>query len=157
LTLTINRCIHIYTTMTDTDRVLQLPCACTSMRRATRAVTRLYDRELRETGLRSTQFTLLQALHLAGELTQGELGSLLSLDSTTLTRSLRTLIDDGWVKSARGEDRRERHLRLTASGERKYQDALPAWRRAQNQLRKTIGRDWERLERDLRQITGSVT
>jgi DNA-binding MarR family transcriptional regulator len=127
------------------------------MRRATRAVTRLYDRELREVALRSTQFTLLQALHLAVTMTQGDLDSLLSLDSTTLSRSLQPLVDAGWVKSERGEDRRERHLRLTASGERKYQDALPAWRRAQNQLTKTIGRNWERLERDLRQIAGSVT
>ena len=90
-------------------------------------------------------------------MTQGDLDSLLSLDSTTLSRSLQPLVDAGWVKSERGEDRRERHLRLTASGERKYQDALPAWRRAQNQLTKTIGRNWERLERDLRQIAGSVT
>jgi DNA-binding MarR family transcriptional regulator len=127
------------------------------MRRATRAVTRLYDRELSEVALRSTQFTLLQALHLAGTMTQGDLGSLLSLDSTTLTRSLQPLLDAGWVNSKRGEDRRERHLRLTPSGERKYQDALPAWHRAQNHLKNIIGREWERLERDLRQITGSVT
>jgi DNA-binding MarR family transcriptional regulator len=135
----------------------ELPCVCTSLRRATRAVTRLYDRELREVSLRSTQFTLLQALHLVGTITQGDLGSLLSLDSTTLTRSLQPLVDAGWVNSERGEDRRERHLRLTASGERKFQDALPAWRRAQKQLQRTIGRDWDRLERELRQIAGAVT
>lgn len=139
------------------ESLVQLPCVCTSMRRATRAVTRLYDRELREVLLRSTQFTLLQALHIAGTMTQGDLGSLLSLDTTTLTRSLQPLVDTGWVKSERGEDRRERHLRLTASGERKYQDALPAWRRAQNRLKRVIGQDWDRLERDLRQIVGSVT
>jgi len=126
------------------------------MRRATRAVTRLYDRQLREVDLRSTQFTLLQALHTAGTVTQGDLDSLLSLDSTTLSRSLQPLVEAGWVKSERGEDQRERHLRLTASGERKYQEALPAWRRAQYQLTKAIGRDWDRLERDLRQIAGSV-
>jgi len=143
--------------MTDSEPLLRLPCVCASMRRATRAVTRLCDRELREVGLRSTQFTLLQALHLASTMTQGDLDSLLSLDSATLSRSLQPLVDAGWVKSERGEDRRERHLRLTASGERKFQDALPAWRRAQKQLTKTIGRDWERLERDLRQIAGSVT
>jgi DNA-binding MarR family transcriptional regulator len=135
----------------------ELPCVCTSLRRATRAVTRLYDRELREVSLRSTQFTLLQALHLVGTITQGDLGSLLSLDSTTLTRSLQPLVDAGWVNSERGEDRRERHLRLTASGERKFHDALPAWRRAQKQLQRTIGRDWDRLERELRQIAGAVT
>ncbi len=142
--------------MTGEELLPQLPCVCASMRRATRAVTRLYDRELRAAGLRSTQFTLLQALHLAGTLMQRDLDSLLSLDSTTLSRSLQPLVEAGWVKSERGEDRRERHLRLTASGERKYQDALPGWRRAQNQLTKTIGRDWERLERDLRQIAGAV-
>jgi DNA-binding MarR family transcriptional regulator len=143
--------------MTASESLPQLPCIGTSMRRATRAVTRLYDRELRTTALRSTQFTLLQALHIAGTLTQGHLGSLLSLDTTTLTRSLEPLLDNGWVKSERGDDRRERHLRLTASGERKYQEALPAWRRAQNLLKRAIGSDWERLERDLRQITASVT
>lgn len=146
----------MYIYMSNSESVLQLPCACTSMRRATRAVTRLYDRELRESGLRVTQFTLLQALDIAGEITQGELGSLLSLDSTTLTRSLQPLIEAGWVKDERGDDRRERHLRLTASGRRKYQDATPAWRRAQNRLKKTIGRSWEELEQDLRRITGSV-
>jgi DNA-binding MarR family transcriptional regulator len=143
--------------MAASEPLIQLPCVCASMRRATRAVTRMYDRELREVALRSTQFTLLQALHLTGTVTQGDLDSLLSLDSTTLSRSLQPLVDAGWVKSERGDDRRQRHLRLTASGERKFQDALPAWRRAQNQLTRTIGRDWDRLERDLRLIAGSVT
>jgi DNA-binding MarR family transcriptional regulator len=142
--------------MTGSEGLHQLPCVCASLRRATRAVTRLYDRELRAVALRSTQFTLLQALHLAGTMTQRDLDALLSLDSTTLSRTLQPLLKAGWVKSDRGEDRRERHLRLTASGERKYQEGLPSWRRAQSRLAKTIGRDWDRLERDLRQIAGSL-
>lgn len=141
---------------TDPELVVPLPCAGTSLRRATRAVTRLYDRELREFGLRSTQFTLLQALEITGEVTQGRLGSILSLDSTTLTRSLQALIEDGWVKETRGDDRRERYLQLTPSGRRKYQEAKPAWRRAQNRLVKAIGRSWEEFDADLRRITGSV-
>jgi DNA-binding MarR family transcriptional regulator len=127
------------------------------MRRATRAVTRLYDHELRDTELRATQFTLLQAAHLAGELTQGQLGALLSLDSTTLTRSLQSLIDAGWVKSERGEDRRERYVRLTGSGERKFQEALPAWHRAQSAFKRAAGENWDRLERDLRQIASALS
>jgi DNA-binding MarR family transcriptional regulator len=142
--------------MTDPEPVIPLPCVGTSLRRATRAVTRLYDRELRESGLRSTQFTLLQALEIAGEVTQGRLGSILSLDSTTLTRSLQALIEEGWVKETRGDDRRERYLQLTPSGRRKYQEAKPAWRRAQNRLIKALGRSWEELDADLRRITGSV-
>ena len=116
----------------------------------------MYDRELRDTGLRGTQFTLLQALDLAGEITQGRLGSLLSIDSTTLTRSLQALIDEGWVKDARGDDRRERYLHLTPAGRRKLEEAMPAWRRAQSRLKKAIGRSWEEFDADLRRITGSV-
>jgi DNA-binding MarR family transcriptional regulator len=116
-------------------------------------VTRLYDRELRETGLRSTQFTLLQALEIAGRITQGQLGSILSLDSTTLTRSLQALIEEGWVKDARGDDRRERYLQLTPTGRHKLQEASPSWRRAQNRLKKALGRDWEELDADLRRVT----
>jgi DNA-binding MarR family transcriptional regulator len=142
--------------MSDPEAVIRLPCACTSLRRATRAATRLYDRELRGTGLRSTQFSLLQALDIAEAITQGRLGSILSLDSTTLTRSLQVLIDEGWVKDARGEDRRERYVELTASGRRRLQEATPAWRRAQERLKKAIGRSWEALDADLRRITASL-
>jgi DNA-binding MarR family transcriptional regulator len=142
--------------MANPETVVPLPCVGTSLRRATRAVTRLYDRELRESGLRSTQFTLLQALQIAGEVTQGRLGSILSLDSTTLTRSLQALIEAGWVKETRGDDRRERYLQLTPSGRRKYEEVKPAWRRAQNRLIRAIGRSWAELDADLRRITGSV-
>ena len=142
--------------MIDPESVVPLPCLGTSLRRATRAATRMYDRELRDTGLRGTQFTLLQALDLAGEITQGRLGSLLSIDSTTLTRSLQALIDEGWVKDARGDDRRERYLHLTPAGRRKLEEAMPAWRRAQSRLKKAIGRSWEEFDADLRRITGSV-
>ncbi len=72
-------------------QVPMLPCACTNLRRAARAVTQLYDRELRGTGLGVTQFTLWQALAQAGELSQGRLGNGLPMDSATLTRTLANL------------------------------------------------------------------
>ena len=48
----------------------QLPCMCSSFRRTSRALTQLYENALRPMGLRATQFTILQALLLAGEVTQ---------------------------------------------------------------------------------------
>ena len=139
--------------MKEPQSVVQLPCVGSTLRRAARAATRLYERELRASGLRSTQFTLLQALDFAGKITQGQLGSILSLDSTTLTRSLQALLGKGWVKEMRGEDRRERYLELTPSGRRKLEHTWPAWQRAQNRVKKAIGRSWEDLDADLRLIT----
>ena len=83
-----------------------LPCMCASFRRAARALTHVYDEALRPQGLRATQFTILQALSLTGEISQGDLGDLLVLDSTTLTRTLRLMRTRGWIKERPGKDRR---------------------------------------------------
>jgi len=48
-----------------------LPCLCGNVRRTARALTQLYEEALRPLGLRGNQFTILQALALAGEVTRG--------------------------------------------------------------------------------------
>src|SRR5258708_31402483 len=106
------------------------PCLCNALRQASRAVSRLYDEELRSVGLRTTQYSLLCYLRRAGEVRQRDLGGLTSLDETTLTRNLRPLIDSGWVAISTGEDRREKLVRLTEAGAAKLRKALPAWQRA---------------------------
>ena len=126
--------------------MVDLSCMCASFRRASRVLTQMYDQELRPEGLRATQFTILQALTLAGEINQGQLGGALAMDSTTLTRTLKIMRRDGWVRMLRGEDRREWRLGLTKEGEALYRRALPAWERMQKKLRKRIGSaEWEQL------------
>ncbi|MFY9937369.1 MAG: MarR family transcriptional regulator, partial [Silvibacterium sp.] len=74
-----------------------LPCMCASLRRASRLLSQLYEDALRPLGMRATQFTILQSLALAGEVTQGQLGQMLGMDSTTLTRTLTIMIRQGWI------------------------------------------------------------
>ena len=50
----------------NATRTVELPCACANLRRAARTVTKLYEDQLRDSGLRATQFTLLQALGITG-------------------------------------------------------------------------------------------
>jgi DNA-binding MarR family transcriptional regulator len=73
------------------NKIVSLPCACANLRRAARIVTQRYDQHLQPAGIKTTQFTLLQALTRAGNISQGHLGDLLGLDSTTLTRNLALL------------------------------------------------------------------
>jgi len=117
----------------------QLPCTCANLRRAARAVTRLYNGELLPYGIEVTQFTLLMALDLAGEISQGKLGKLLALDSTTLTRMLELLKKRGWIQEKKGKDRRFRMIRLTSAGRVKYEQSLPHWERAQHRVQKAVG------------------
>lgn len=121
------------------EDVIRLPCACANLRRAARAVTQYYDQTLRPCGLRSTQFTLLQALDLAPGFSQKQLAELLAIDSTTLTRTLAGLRQRKWIRVEKGADRREIHLFLTAEGQRQYRRAHPYWQKAQDRLRSQLG------------------
>jgi len=125
-----------------------------SLRRASRVVTQLYEDALRPTGLRGTQFTVLQALSIAGEVTQGDLGRILAIDSTTLTRTLTIMGRHGWIAKRRGQDRREWRMRLSRAGQNEFKRALPHWQRAQTQLRRQLG---DELSADLMRLTQSIT
>jgi hypothetical protein len=94
----------------------KLPCLCGNFRRSSRALTQLYENALRPVNLRATQFTILQALTLAGEVTQSQLGEMLVMDSTTLSRTLRIMAREGWIAERRGNDRRERWLAWLKAG-----------------------------------------
>ena len=127
---------------------------CASFRRTSRALTQMYEEALRPFGLRSTQFTILQALELAGKVSQGRLGEMLAMDSTSLTRTLAIMRRAGWVSEERGEDRRERRIRLSAAGEAKLKRAMPVWEKVQSRLRGKLGKQkWG----SLLQLTHYVT
>lgn len=122
------------------------PCLCNALRQASRAVSRLYDEELRPVGLRTTQFSLLRLLAYAGEIRQRDLGEMTLLDETTLTRNLRPLVGSGWVSVRAGEDRRERLVAITEAGRAKIEEARPAWERAQERLRSALPHGvWQNL------------
>ena len=144
--------------MNDTHHELpDLPCMCASFRRASRAVTQMYDEALRPLGLRATQFTILQALVLAGEVSQGELAQILAMDSTTLTRTLRIMGREGWIAERRGKDRRERLLRLAKAGRYQFDRALPSWEKTQAQLGRQLGeKRWHALMKLTNEVTTMV-
>lgn len=134
-----------------------LPCACTSLRRAARAVTSAYSREFRGTALNPTKFALLWALDHNGPTTQGELGALLAIESATLSRTLAPLAQRGWIRGERGVDRRQLRWEITTTGLRHLVRATHAWKRAQHRLRDRIGVErWNRLLADLTAVTGAV-
>jgi DNA-binding MarR family transcriptional regulator len=138
--------MYPHTETTPGRNVMRLPCACANLRRADRVVTQFYDAALRPSGLRITQFTLLQALNLAPGISQKQLSELLEIDSTTLTRTLAPLRRKGWLRSAPGADRRELRLSLAAAGRREYERVVPYWQAAQRGLRRALGKDdWNRL------------
>ena len=136
----------------------KLPCLCATLRRSARALTQHYEDALRPFGLRGSQFTILQALEFAGEVSQGQLGEILAMDSTTLTRTLDVMVRHGWITKRFGKDRRERLLRLAKAGQLQLNRALPAWQKVQSRLRRRLGDErWEQLMKLTNEVTATVT
>jgi DNA-binding MarR family transcriptional regulator len=139
---------------TEAQKLIASPCLCNALRQASRAVSRLYDEELRGVGLRTTQYSLLRYLKHGGEVRQRDLGARTSLDETTLTRNLRPLVDAGWVAIVAGEDRREKLVSLTKAGAGKLTQARPAWERAQERMRSRLPKaQWSNLLAVLPELT----
>jgi DNA-binding MarR family transcriptional regulator len=131
-----------------------LPCTCANLRRAARALTRLYNRQLRPAGIEITQYTLLMTLDRTGEITQGKFGKVLAIDSTTLTRILKPLKKRGWIEEKEGDDRRFRIIRLTGAGRGKLRQSRPSWKVAQDRLQSALGEQtMDQLGRLLLQVT----
>jgi DNA-binding MarR family transcriptional regulator len=132
-------------------------CTGRNLRKATRAISSLYDEAMRPTGLRHSQMGLLVSLALAEKATVSKLASLLDLDRTTMTRNLGPLERQGLVSSTTGDDARNRVLRLTDKGRAALAEALAAWEGVQARIVKGLGdARWKGLMRDL-EATTSLT
>ena len=114
-------------------------CACFKVRKAARAVTKLYEEVLRPIGLRATQFSLLMAARVIGPVTVVKLAQITVMDRTTLTRNLQILEKRRLIEIKPGEDRREREVTLTASGMEVLAKAVPLWEEAQDRVRQGLG------------------
>jgi DNA-binding MarR family transcriptional regulator len=128
-------------------------CASFNFRRATRAVTRLYDQAFEPFGIRSTQFTILVGIAKTQPTSISALADLLNIDRTTLTRSLRLLKKQRLLSVSERSTKRQRFLSLTPEGERTLADSLPAWREAQARFVEAIGNDyWATFRGELEKI-----
>jgi DNA-binding MarR family transcriptional regulator len=115
-------------------------CLCLASRSAARSVTSLFDRHLRAHGLRATQFTLLASLVARGATPMVALARMLGMDRTTLTRNLALLESHGWCQTRLDENDARTHLvSATAKGRTLAQNAMPAWRKAQESLSGILG------------------
>ncbi|MBQ9989328.1 MAG: winged helix-turn-helix transcriptional regulator [Lachnospiraceae bacterium] len=118
------------------------PCYCINLRRAASSITALYDEILAPTGLSTTQFSLLGGLQSLGESTITQLADHVGLERTTLTRTLRPLMEQGLVQDLSVPGARNRILSLTELGQQTLKQGLPLWRQAQTEVEQRLGKEW---------------
>lgn len=104
-------------------------CICLHLQQAARTVARRFDHALKPFGLTNGQFSLLMALNRPVAPRMKDVASLLAMDRTTLTATLKPLARRGMLLVRQDEaDRRSRLLQITDAGRDALVGALPAWR-----------------------------
>jgi len=125
----------------DLARDMGRTCVCFNMRKATRFITQFYDSELKSTGLRVTQLSLMTAIRVMGPTSFKPLSEAIGMDQTTLSRNISLLQKKGLVELESGEDHRARKISLTQLGHEGLKQAYPLWKVAQADMVSRIGSD----------------
>ena len=120
---------------------LSRECVAVRIRLLGRFVTSVYDEFIRPHGLRVAQANILTVVGRAGPLPPSEVARILVMDRSTLSRDLESLLEEGWLKSSAGEDRRSYRLQLTPAGQAKLDAIMPAWRLAQAEVTRRLGEE----------------
>jgi DNA-binding MarR family transcriptional regulator len=142
--------VYMHEMENDLDLGSMQNCVCFKLRRATRAVTRFFDAELRRRGIRPTQTPVLAALAARSGWSMEELSEWLGLDRTSLLRNLRPLERDGLVKTTNSGRGGRVSLAITSRGRTNLASAMPDWRSAQDAVVKTLGEErWTAILSDL--------
>ena len=125
---------------TQDDSWTTTRCYATALRRADRAINRIYDDALRPFGLTTQQYSLLSLISRAPEdVTASRLADAQAMDRTTMSRNLEQLAAAGFVTFTPAEDRRKRLINLTPSGTEMLATARPHWRAVQDRIESEQG------------------
>ncbi|MEU7824307.1 MarR family winged helix-turn-helix transcriptional regulator [Catellatospora sp. NPDC049133] len=117
-------------------------CNNLALRKAARYLGATYDKALAPSGLRATQFSILQKLHAQGEMTIGGLADAIAMDRTTMASNLKPLARQGLVAVEQSaSDRRARTVTLTPAGLSRMKAALPLWQDVQARFEGKFGHE----------------
>lgn len=123
----------------DACKKIARECTAVRMRLINRVITSVYDDALRRLGLTVNQLNLLVAVCRMERVNAKQVGRVLQMDASTLSRNLDRMRKEGWLRLVAGEDARSRNLKITAKGERLMVKAFPAWEEAQKRVSVLLG------------------
>jgi DNA-binding MarR family transcriptional regulator len=120
-------------------RLRGMECLCGNVLMAARALTAVYDRFLEPAGLTASQLAVLWCVAAREPLPMREIGEVLVMDKTTVSRNLAGLAAEGLVVSRQAPDARVKLVSCTPKGRRRFRCALPKWRAAQSWVARRVG------------------
>lgn len=116
-------------------------CLSFKFRKIDRLLARQYTQVMAEASLQSTQFTLLTHIKNYGPISIKDLALKVGTDSSTMSRNLKILINERWVKFMTNQDDARTHLvQVSRKGSKKHEEARLLWEKQQTQMIKLLGK-----------------
>ena len=114
-------------------------CVAVRLRMLNRVVTNIYDDALRSLDLKVSQMNILVAAAKLGTARPIEVCEHLHLEVSTLSRNVERMRARGWLEVVPDNDGRSQPFRLTSQGRKLLEKAIPAWSKAQQQVKNLLG------------------
>ena len=114
-------------------------CNCLNLRRASLAITEIYDHYLAPSQLSVSQLSILKHIFAMEPVNVSELATEIRLDRTTLVRNLKPLEQQGLIHDIAQSGTRNRQLCLTAAGRERIEQANAYWELAQKRIEAQLG------------------
>jgi DNA-binding MarR family transcriptional regulator len=102
-------------------------CIAKRLRQVNRMVTRLYDEALRPLGLTVNQLNILATIVSQRQLQPGQLGRVLGMEKSTVSRTIERMAKKGWIEIGPGHNGRTQLLKATQTGRQLLLKASPIW------------------------------
>lgn len=115
-------------------------CACTTVKKLSRILGRVYDAGLAEAGINITQLAVLRCIQRRPGESLVRIAEELELDRTSLYRAINPMIRDGWVLVVDGPDSRSRTAQVTRKGSKLLATAGDDWDTVQNAIVRKFGK-----------------
>src|SRR5215471_18374546 len=118
-----------------------LPCACTSVKKLSRVLGRVYDAALAVSPMNVTQLAVLRCIARRKGEPLMRVADELEMDRSSLYRAIDIMVRDRWIEVAPGVDERSRTAVITRKGHHLLEKAGAQWERVQRRVVRRFGRN----------------
>ncbi|HXY62069.1 MAG TPA: MarR family winged helix-turn-helix transcriptional regulator [Nitrospirota bacterium] len=133
-------------------RVVATECIGVRVRILNRVITNIFDRALQPLDLKLPQVNILVMLALYGKASPGDIGGVLQMEKSTVSRNLERMRNKGWIEVTGKDVGQSKVVSVTAKGRKLLKTAHVAWEKAQRETEGLLGDEGVRAVRKLHEI-----
>jgi DNA-binding MarR family transcriptional regulator len=116
-----------------------VPCACTTTKKLSRVLGRIYDDALAGSSINITQLAVIRCISRREGEPLARVAHELEMDRTSLYRAITPMVRDGWIVVTSGTDARSRSAKVSKKGKQIMMKAARGWDDLQGRLIKGFG------------------